>query len=182
MKVSRFKTLVIALACLNACVGGIARGAEPNSMKPVMTASPRPLAADVSLSNRRSLDGQVVDASGAPVAGAPVSALQNGRLVASVYTDEQGWFSLTGLKGGVYQLESENGASLVRAWTNESAPPAARDYALVVDSGEVARGQGVVRRLITNPWVWGIGIATAVAVPVIIATSDDDEAEVPNGS
>lgn len=176
MKTNRWcKLLAVATACMHVCVGGVARASQPNLTGNVMATSPAATATDVALTNRRSLDGQVVNANGAPVAHSTVWALQGGKSVATAQTDEQGWFSFDSMKGGVYQLETENGAGLVRAWTESSAPPVAQSHALLVADGQVARGQGAMRRLITNPWVWGIGIATAIAVPVIIAASDDDD-------
>jgi hypothetical protein len=175
MKVSRWRhQLAIAVVCLNVCFGGIARGAQPVSNEASAMAAPV-VATDVALTKGRTLDGQAVTASGAPIADSTVYAIQGGRVLATAQTDEQGWFSFAGMKGGVYQIEMESGASLVRAWTDASAPPAARPSALVVGGQDVALGQGPIRRFITNPWVWGIGIAGLVAIPVIIATTDKDE-------
>ena len=179
MKVSRWRhQLAIAVVCLNVCFGGIAHGAQPMATSDATLAAPvaAPIvASDVALTNRRSLEGQAVTASGAPIVNTTVHAIQGGRVIATAQTDEQGWFSLAGMKGGVYQLETETGASLVRAWTEASAPPAATPSALVVGGQDVALGQGPIRRFITNPWVWGIGIAGLVAIPVIIAATNEDD-------
>lgn len=170
------KWMAAGLACLQLSIG-VARGAEsgfPLAAGRVATGS------DVALSRHSELTGQVVDASGVAVAHTEVTAVQAGRAIASTRTDENGWFALDGMKGGVYSLETENATNLVRAWTPISAPPSASEHALLVDGQQVARGQGAMRRILTSPWTWGIGIGAAVAVPLIIVATDDDDK--PKGS
>lgn len=172
------KYLAIAAVCANGTAATLARGNEPI---PAIRPAPATSAlTDVALDSERTLSGQVISSSGAPIGNSAVWAVQRGEVIATAVTDENGWFTLAGMKGGVYQIETANGASSVRVWTSDSAPPAARASALVVSDEQVARGQGIVRRLITNPWVWGVGIATAIAVPVVIAATDDDDK--PSGS
>jgi hypothetical protein len=162
--------VAVAWALASVCIGGFARGAEI----PARPAAAVPTITDVALS-RGSLNGQVVTAEGAPVGGSIVAAVQNGQVVSSTHADDSGWFTLTELRGGTYQLQTENGATVVRAWTELAAPPAAQPHALVVADGQVMRGQGAVRNVLTNPWFWGVGIGAAVAVPLIIVTTDDKE-------
>lgn len=176
MKLHRtLKWTAAGLVCLNLGLGGLARGAEPGAPRKTTVGS------DVALSRKSALTGQVVDANGAALANTEVTAVQAGRAVATARTDEQGWFSLAGMKGGVYSIETENAQNLVRAWTPASAPPSATEHALIVDGQSIARGQGAMRRVLTSPWTWGIGITAAVATPLIIAATDDDDDQ-PSGS
>ncbi|TWT94026.1 hypothetical protein Pla108_37370 [Botrimarina colliarenosi] len=144
-----------------------------------------PLAIDVALQADGLLIGQLVGATGKPEAGAKVQlTLADGR-EAEAKTNADGGFAFKGVHG-VARLESDKAALLVRSWTAQAAPPNATPAVLLVEQGEVARGQryagtGVQntvshsKRLLANPlFVAGV-IGTAVAIPVAIHNSDDDD-------
>lgn len=130
--------------------------------------------ADVALQEGGTMMGAVYTAQGQPQSGALVSIQANGSEVATATTDEYGRFAASGLKGGVYQLATVDGAATYRGWATGTAPPAAENVAFVVE-GDIARGNchtGGLACWLSNPWVLAAIVATAIAVP--IAVSDDD--------
>lgn len=156
--------MAAAIACLGIVVPQAALAAPPADSG----------VADVALRDGGTLVGAVYTAQGLPQEGALVSVQSNGQEVARATTDEQGRFVAQNLKGGVYQLVTADGASLYRAWTAGTAPPAAENAALVV-GGQTVRGHfggGGWAAWLSNPWVLAAIIATAIAVP--IAVNDDD--------
>jgi hypothetical protein len=134
-----------------------------------------PAAQDVSLTSAGELTGRVVTAQGVAVDGADVSLLQNGKLVARTNSDAQGEFRVADVKGGVYQVSAGKTVQYVRAWSDESAPPAARPVATIVQ-GNVVRGQDEWDYFETDEMVIA-GIATAALVVGVVALveADDDD-------
>jgi hypothetical protein len=131
---------------------------------------------DVALHDGGSLTGQVLDASGTPVAGTAVAVIDQGRAVASTQTGVDGRFAIAGVKAGVYEVATSNGVTVCRLWAPRTAPPAAQSDALVVHGDTVVRGAvggGGVIGFLSNPWVLGGIVAAAIAIPLIL---DDDDA------
>ena len=143
-----------------------------------------PLAIDVALHGEGLLIGQLVDAAGKPSADTAVRlTLADGRQ-AEAKTNPDGGFAFKNVRG-VARLESDKSAILVRSWTRDAAPPSAAPAVLLVEGGDMARGQSYMpvangavtrsKRLFANPlFVAGV-IGTAVAIPVAIHNSDDDD-------
>ena len=98
---------------------------------------------DVSLSERGSLRGQVVDVQGAPVVRAAVSVQAAGRQVAATTTNDRGQFAVNNLRGGNYTITAGNSTGVYRLWTANAAPPAAKQGLLMVSGRQIARAQGV---------------------------------------
>jgi hypothetical protein len=127
---------MFALAGIIAPQLGYAAG--PNDIQPTSTGC---VAVDVALCEGGVLMGQVVDSQGAPQVGVPVRMLHQSNLVASVQSDEQGQFVISGLRAGVHQIETTGAGGVYRLWAAGTAPPAAQQAALVVSSQDVVRGQ-----------------------------------------
>ncbi len=153
--------------------------------QPPAAQASRPLAVDVALHDEGLLVGQVVGATGKPSADAKVRlTLADGRK-AETKTNADGGFAFKNVRG-VARLESDTTMMLVRGWSDGTAPPSAAPAVLLVEGGELARGQYYAgpaamntvdhsRRLFANPlFVAGV-IGTAVALPVAIHNSDDDD-------
>jgi hypothetical protein len=139
-------------------------------------ASPMPDVTDVALTAGGEFSGQVVDAQGRPQAGTNVMVCKQQQVVATTTTDQQGQFSMRGLQGGMYQVVAGQGMQSFRLWAPGTAPPAARQSALVVASDQVVRGQGGWRYWLTNPWVLSAAIAAAIAVPIALSNREKSSA------
>jgi len=134
-----------------------------------------PVVRDIELQPGGVMQGQVVNAQGAPCANAPVRLVKQGvgaEAITACKTDADGRFEAPGLTGGVYRVETTAGTMVCRAWAPNTAPPSAIPAALVVEGDQAVRGNlsGI------QPLGWaliGIGIAAAIAIPLAL---DDDDA------
>jgi len=140
------------------------------------TANSTPVVMDVALGDGGTLLGQVVDPQSTPQAQVPVILRQGEQELAVGKTDANGYFSFSGLRGGVYQVQAADGTGMCRLWAPRTAPPAAQKGVLIVAGKDVVRGDcGSCPRLkcmLKNPWFIAGVVATAVAVPVIIHNSE----------
>jgi hypothetical protein len=134
---------------------------------------------DIALRQGGLLVGQVVDGQGVAKANAAISIRFANHEVVRTTTDKDGVFAAKGLRGGQYQLVTQDGASVCRLWASDTAPPSARPAALVVAGNNVVRGQGPVTNWVTwmkaHPYITAGTVATAIAVPVAIAATNDDD-------
>jgi hypothetical protein len=155
MRRSRFLYLAasLAMAGLLAPQTGLA-GQTPTSPAPAAI----PMASDLALGQGGLLRGQVVDAQGAPLAGASISVWHDNQQVVRTVADEQGQFVVTGLRGGVHQVVAGEGSAVYRLWTAQTAPPAAAQAAMIVSGNQVVRAQGpgpIIRNVLNSPVLWG---------------------------
>ncbi len=168
MKRNWMGTIAATIACTGMLV--------PTS---AMATSPAAGNHDVALREGGVLVGQVVNPQGVARANAPVSIRYADYEVVRTTTDEHGVFAAKGLRGGQYQLMTENGVSVCRLWAADTAPPAARPAALLVAGDNVVRGQGMAHDWVTwmkaHPYLTAGTVATAIAVPLALADDDDDQ-------
>lgn len=133
---------------------------------------------DVALQAGGVLQGQVLDVQGRPVTATAVTVIQQGQVVRQTHSDENGKFTVAGLKGGLYQVATAQGGAVYRLWTAEAAPPAAKSGVLIVSGDSVVRGgmngHSSPFGFLGNPWVLGAIVAAAIAIP--LALHDDDDA------
>ncbi len=170
MKRNPTATIAAALACLAVVV--------PSS---AFAASPPATSNDVALRAGGLLVGQVVDTQGVVKAGVPVSIRQGEHEVIRTKTDQNGMFAAKGLRGGSYELVTQDGSSACRLWAADTAPPAARPAALLVSGNDVVRGApggGMIGWMKAHPYITAGGIAAAIATPLAFIDDDDDD----NGS
>jgi hypothetical protein len=167
------KSLKFAVAALS-CLGMLL---SPT----VMAAAPLTAPSDVALRDGGVLVGQVVDAQGVAAAMATVTLANHQQEIARVRTDEQGKFSLPGLRGGVYQISSQGHESMYRLWAPNTAPPVAQQGVTLVVGNDVVRGQygntagpfgSMAQWIADHPLITASVIGAAIAIP--IALSDDD--------
>ena len=154
---------------------------------------------DVALAAGNTLTGQLVDSQGQPLAQQAVYLQRNGQVVAKVVTNEVGQFQAGQLQGGLYHVATSTTQGTYRVWADQTAPPAAATGVLLVDNGQVLRGQcadgcstagvpghvlgqggfpvapggGGMLGFLANPWVIGAAVAAAIAIPLAV---DDDDA------
>lgn len=155
--------LIKGLAIALACVGMILPANVQAGSKPAATAPSRAIQ-DVALKAGGTFTGQVVDDQGQGLDGAVVAVRQGDRSVAETVTNQDGYFSVTNLKGGVYQVTAGQGEGVYRLWTEKAAPPSAKSKVMLVSGSQnVVRGQFDD----TGMWVVG-GIAVGAMVVNLI--------------
>jgi hypothetical protein len=132
----------------------------------------KPPVRDLVLGQGGTLQGQVVDAQNAPRAGTAVIVLAGGKKVRETTTDNKGHFVVDGLRSGLYAVGSEGGFGVYRTWTSVTAPPSTPSAALIVESGEIVRGQSPLWYWLTNPWIVSLGIAALIVVPIAVNNND----------
>ncbi len=180
-RMRRFNTAIITLTCLGLAVSGPvlqASAAEAGwKQEDRGDAAPVPAVADVALHSGGTLQGQVVDAQGKPVAEIPVSIRQVDREIRRTVTDRWGRFRVADLRGGVYRISAGKAGGIYRLWAPGTAPASAGPGALVVSRdqklvlGQCAR----VIQFLRNPWVVGGIVAVAIALPIAIRNADRDD-------
>ena len=167
------KGSMVCLAVLGVCL--------PQPLLAVAQDGRSPVMLDVTLHKGplgNVLLGQVQDPQGVAKANVPVVLYSGGRKLAETRTDRNGYFRFSNLHGGVYLVASAGGVGAYRVWTPGTAPPAARQGALVVADEDLVRGQYNLRRMkfwLSHPLVVGGIVATAVAIPVAIHNFGQDE-------
>lgn len=95
---------------------------------------------DIQLNKLAAMTGAIVTPEGRPVADEKIQLFSASQLIAQIKTDNQGRFSVKGLRPGIHVIRSRFGIQACRFWTFSTAPPAARK-GLVVTTGNVVRGQ-----------------------------------------
>lgn len=184
MSCSRFVGRSIAwLAVLGMCLPLPAMAAESHAAEP-STGAAAISVADVELGQGGLLLGQVLDAEAQPLVDSQVTVMAGSQPVATAQTDDNGVFAVTGLRGGMHQLDAGESRQFCRLWSPGTAPPAAESALQMVAGGDTIRGQwgpppgnGFLQNAkvwATNPFVVGGIVAAAVAIPVAIHNSDDD--------
>jgi len=176
-KNSFLQTALASLAALGCCMPQLALATETASAN-------APTVIDVTLHEGGLLVGQVVDPQGRPVAEAAVSLQDTQRELAACQTNQDGYFALQGLRGGVCQVVVAEGRGFYRLWVPGTAPPNCQAGALVVAGQDAVRGQiplvsdayFALGPMLSSPWVIGAAVGTAIAVPVALAAEDDGPA------
>jgi len=173
-----WRTLCIGLSCLGWILPtSILEAAPPPATAirpeaPPAPPRPQPRVGDVALDAAGCLLGRVIDRQGLPVADRPVALGRMGRPIARSRTDASGRFRVGPLRGGTYHVSVGGRGVLVRAWVARTAPPAARDVALVVVGGDVVRGQMPLEEFFASDAVVVCGmVAAVIAIPIALNSS-----------
>lgn len=161
------KTPLVVMVCLGLIMpvsaGEPERAREKSGPPPVDVA-------DVLLDGQGGLQGIVVDVHGAPQPDARVVVVQQKREVSRVQTDRLGRFRISGLRGGVYMLQSGGQGRFVRAWTPKAAPPSAKPTALMISGDGVIRGQMPLECFFASDAVVIAGLVAAmIAIPLAVS-------------
>ena len=130
--------------------------------------------ADVVLDARGGLQGVGVDVRGAPQPAAKVALVQQKRDVGLAQADQFGRFRISGLRGGVYMLQSGGQGRFVRLWTASTAPPKTKSTALIVVGNGVVRGQMPLEQFFASDAVVIAGLVAAlIAIPIVVSNQGD---------
>lgn len=118
------------------------------------------------------LQGRLVDTQGQPLAGAVVDIHAGNNSIAQTSTDAQGQFAVKGLKGGTYRIAAGNETRTVRAWTERTAPPAAKSGLTMVAQSPAVRGQfgGVTPGMV----LLTSGVIAGVVLGAVAVSQNDD--------
>lgn len=161
--VMRLSHWAAALACVGMLLPQSALATTPQLPNQGM-----PPIYDAKLGRGGTLTGQVVNKQNVPVAGTPVVVFHQGKAVRNTTTDADGRYAVDGLRGGLYVLRTDKGFTIYRAWSPETAPPAAQASTMIVNGDEVLRAQGRAWYWLTNPWLISAGIAAAIIIPIAV--------------
>ena len=96
---------------------------------------------DVKLEAGGVLTARIVDLQGNPVVGEQVSVTFQGKEIAAVVSDENGFAAVSGLRPGLHAILTPTGTTACRLWNADTAPPTATAIPAVVSDAEVIRGQ-----------------------------------------
>ncbi|MEY4187514.1 MAG: hypothetical protein RIT02_2548 [Planctomycetota bacterium] len=167
-------TLLNRMASIAACVGMLLTGVSS-----AFEGNRAPIAKDVEISARGTLQGQVLTPAGTPIANAPVRLAWQGTPVAETKTTAEGRFVISGVRSGVHELSVGSSQSSLRLWKNGTAPANSLQTVSVTENEQVVRGQfadGVVgstnSTFITIAAVAGVAVGTTA---LVIAANNDDE-------
>lgn len=163
--------VVIAVCLAMAMPATLAQGNE------VRKAAGRPAVeiSDLVLDAQGGLQGVVVDVHGAPQSAAKVVLVQQKREIGRAQADRQGRFRVSGLRGGVYAIQSGGQVRFVRAWTAKTAPPNAKPTALIVAGNGVIRGQMPLEQFFSSDAVVIAGLVAAlIAIPIVVSNQGGD--------
>ena len=134
------KGVVVSLACLGTVCPQALMAAD-GAQKPAAKApAAAPQVVDVALSTGGTFTGQVVDSQGHGLDGAAVSVRQADREIAKTVANKEGYFSVTNLKGGTYQVSAGQSQGVYRFWAPNTAPPSAKAKVLMVSGKTAVRG------------------------------------------
>jgi hypothetical protein len=151
---------VVWLGLLGFCIASAGFAAE---------LAPQPVVIDIALADGGTVHGQLIDLQGGRVAGVPVSLETQSRAVAATTTTADGRFTAQGLRGGVYHVATAQGQGTYRFWSPGTAPPSARNNAIVYTQNGV--GGFTPSMLLTNPIVVGSVVGSVVAAPIAVVNS-----------
>ena len=92
----------------------------------------------------------------------------------------QGRFRVAGLRGGMYRLMAGNRALAVRVWARTTAPPGARQLAVVNVGDTTIRGQTPIPDYFrSDAFLIAAVVVGAIAIPIAIHNFRNDH---PDGS
>jgi hypothetical protein len=161
---NRFARPLLWLATIGLVIPqvGTVSAAGPHPSPPGQTANEL-IIADVALTSDGLLRGQVVDRTGTPKAHKAVTLSTKDQVVGQATTDKEGVFAIPVAKGGVYALTDRETTVVIRVWTHQTAPPAAKQGLLVISDQQLVRGALGEGALF--PWVivGAIGVAIGAA-------------------
>jgi hypothetical protein len=104
-------------------------------------ATKAPAIVDVALQANGTLSGRVLDEQGLALEGALVSIRQGKDEIAQTVSGLNGEFTVTNLRGGVYEVAAGQGRGLYRLWAPNTAPPSVKTGLSIVSKKTVYRGQ-----------------------------------------
>jgi len=123
---------------------------------------------DYRLGTNGVLTGSVLNQSGQPVGGLPVEVVHRDQRIAVAVSDENGSFSVDGLRNGPHTVKLGASRQAVRFWSNSSAaPPTAQSGMTIVVDEAIVRGQAV------SGWEMAAGVAVIGGFATAVVLSNN---------
>jgi hypothetical protein len=170
---------LVAFGSLAVCMPSSVMGAVTSQRGAVATGTAALQGAvvdDVALAGGGRLEGLLLDPRRVPQSGVCVVLRRSGRQVGRFVTGRAGEFVMTGLRGGLYQLVTPRYSRLVRLWTPGTAPPSARQAAVLVVPHTVVRGQSPrPKRFSSDALLLGTIVTAGATIPWIINGSRSND-------
>ena len=94
---------------------------------------------DVKLGDKGRLQARLVNEQGKALGKSPVRVLFRGKTIAKTQTDQRGFFTIRGLRGGAHIVECGGLVLGCRLWTAKAAPPNAQPQLLLVRDSRIIR-------------------------------------------
>lgn len=130
---------------------------------------------DIVLGKKGELRGTVVNTAGQPQIGIDVILMRADGTRFKTATQANGYFVVSSLRSGVYQLTAGESSIACRVWLPESAPPAAVPGLILVSDAQLERGQREFGSLLHSDKVLlALILAGAIAIPIAIISNNDD--------
>ncbi len=179
-----FATFLAGTAWLMQVVGpAIVHGQDrtvPTTAPKAIVASSKPAAKsiipDISMTKDGKLVGLLVNEQSKPIANSNVQLKLGKQVVTEGKTDERGVFQLETERGGIYQLATEKESVAIRVWTKRSAPPSAKQMAVIMQGQErVVRGQddGPIATMdLCTAALLSLGIATITVTSITLSKTN----------
>jgi len=168
---------LVTLSCLGLLMGQLpawAFGPAQPNQPPEPHARPATLITDVTLDETGRFVGQVVDGQGQSRDSMLVVLRQGHREVARTLTDSQGRFAMVNIPAGLYQLDAGTTRAVYRIWTAESAPPQARQLAvLVAETDPLVRGQNIESAIDQLDVITLLMVASSVSAVIVASATYD---------
>ena len=166
----------VALASCGMMLPGGTLSAADQPSKNVRDSVQASVVTDVALGAQGVLVGHVVDEQGRALDGATVQVSFGAAVVARTVADQNGRFAVQGLRRGQHRILAGKTEQIVRLWVAQTAPPAARNSALIVNGQSVVRGQfGGLGGLSGVGAVAGIAAGAVGVTTAISAQNDADD-------
>ena len=135
----------------------------------------KPKLRNVELAQGGKIRGRVLDIHGRPVADTTVRiSTKEGKRIAT--TNENGQFTLPGLRGGVWVVQVGEASYGARLWKQGTAPPKAlKQFSVVNDPKFVVRGEDTDSMLcgLTHPQLLALALVAGGVVAIAVAANDD---------
>lgn len=176
----RLQHALAMMAGITMMLPGVAWTEDAKASPPVAKAA-KLIVPDVLLNSDGSFQGTLVDGAKNPITKTPVLLKKDGKVIATVVTNDKGVYTLPSLKPGAYQLEIMKQTVAVRLWKPAAAPPKAMkqlDMAYVPDAN-VVRGQlGYLDPVETSLLILGVTgvVLGGVAIAELNGLEDDIDA------
>lgn len=135
----------------------------------------QPIIHDIRLDLQGTMHGRLIDTEGRPIIEETLELIREGETITRAVSDSDGRFQFASVSTGVHQIHWKSSMVVCRVWTDNVAPPIAKDKLVVLDMPPLVRGQRPAREIFHNPLFIGLFVAAAIAIPIAVNQSRSDK-------